>query len=173
MKEYQQQKERATQMRSELQKGLEATRQGARAGKEGFTTDSRLKDREVEKGKGGVEDGAGTTNKDSGPSHFDTTKKRQGEYMEDRTKAEYEQTYDGQREKDLGKDPLYLQNQWNDSGNPGYTRVRNFGLNKDPQLNGNAQPNAAQNKDESVIRKERVPPAYQKIVRDYFEKIEE
>ncbi len=56
-----------------------------------MTTDSRIKDRDIEKGGGGVDDGPGTTNKDVGPQHFSTKKQGGGEYAEDKTKAEYEQ----------------------------------------------------------------------------------
>ena len=171
LKKYQEQKSQSEQMRAELQKGLGHAQKKMAAGKRPFTTDSHIKDRDVEQGKGGVEDGAGTTNKDAGPSHFDTTKKGKGEYVEDRTKAEYERLYEGEREN-AGKDPLYLESQWDKNGNPQYTRVRNFGLDKDSSLkNRSAQP-SGQNQDESAIRKERVPPSYQAIVKKYFEQIE-
>ncbi len=171
LKKYQNQKSQAEQMRAELQKAVGQAQKGVSTGKRQFTTDSRLKDRDVEKGKGGVEDGAGTTNKDTGPSRFDTTKKGTGEYVEDRTKAEYERLYEGQREN-AGKDPLYLESQWDENGNPQYTRVRNFGLDKDSTLKNGALQPSGQNQNESAVRKERVPPSYQQIVKKYFENIE-
>ncbi len=172
LKKYQEQKSHAEQMRAELQKALDSTRKTTSSGKGTFTADSHLKDRDLEKGKGGVEDGPGTTNQDSGPSHFDTSKKGTGEYVDDRTKSKYERMYEGQREN-VGKDPVYLQSQWDENGNPQYTRVRNFGLNKD--ATGKNAPNqiVSQNQDESAVRKERVPPSHQKIVKEYFEAIEE
>jgi hypothetical protein len=170
LKKFEAQKTQSAQMRSQLQEALQDAQKGSSGAsqKNKFTTDSRLKDRDVDKSKGGVDDGPGTTNQDSGPSHFDTRKKNPGEYMEDRTRAKYDQLYDGQREN-VGKDPLYLQNQWNPNGDPGYTNVRNFGVNKDPQLDQLANGLTKQSNNESVIRKERVPPSYQEIVKKYFE----
>jgi hypothetical protein len=170
LKKFQDQKAASEQMRSQLQEALENAQKGVTSSSKErkFVTDSTLKDREVETGKGGVEDGPGTTNKDSGPSHFDTKKKGTGEYVEDRTKSKYEQLYEGQREK-VGKDPLYLQTHWNENGDPSYTNVRNFGINKDPSLTGNAEGLSNQSDQESVVRKERVPPSYQEIVKKYFE----
>jgi hypothetical protein len=171
LKKFEEQKAQADQMQSQLEEALKKAQQGSSGApkKSLFMTDSRLTDREVETGKGGVEDGPGTTNKDTGPSHFDTRKKdAKSESIEDRTRAEYEQIYSGQREN-AGKDPVYLQNQWNENGDPGYTRVRNFGLNKDPLLNGTADGTVKRNDQESAVRKERVPPSYQEIVRKYFE----
>jgi len=171
LKKFNEQKAQAEQMRAQLEEALKEAQQGTSASstKKRFITDSRLKDREVETGKGGVEDGPGTTNKDSGPSRFDTRKKNaKGEYVEDRTKTEFERLYDGQREN-VGKDPLYLQNQWNENGDPGYTHVRNFGVNKNPVLNGAADGLTNQNDQESAVRKERIPPSYREIVKNYFE----
>jgi hypothetical protein len=170
LKKFQEQKAASDQMRSQLQEALENTQQGVGSSSKErkYVTDSTLKDREVETGKGGVEDGPGTTNKDSGPSHFDTKKKGTGEYAEDRTKSKYEQLYDGQREN-VGKDPLYLQNHWNENGDPSYTNIRNFGVNKDPSLTGNADGLNNQSDQETAVRKERVPPSYQEIVKKYFE----
>jgi hypothetical protein len=172
LKEYQSKKSQSEQMRSELKQALEQARKGTSSGKSRYTTDSRLKDRDTETGKGGVEDGPGTTNKDSGPSRFDTTKKGKNEYVEDRTKSDYERLFRGQREE-VGNDPLYLQNRWNESGNPEYSRVRSFGAEKDSVLQGNSPLAGNQNQNESDIRKERVPPSYQEIVKKYFESIEE
>ncbi len=172
LKKHQEQKSKSEQMRADLQKALDHAQKGMATGKRPFTADSHIKDRDVEKGKGGVEDGPGTTNKDAGPSHFNTTKKGTGEYMEDRTKAGYDRIYEGEREN-VGKDPLYLESQWDENGNPQYTRVRNFGLDKDSTLENGAPQPSGQNQDESAIRKERVPPAYQKIVKRYFDVIEQ
>jgi hypothetical protein len=171
LKEFQEQKTQTEQMRAELQKSLDGARKTAGSGKRAHTTDSRLSDREVEQGKGGVEDGPGTTNQDAGPSHFDTTKKEKQEYVEDRTKAGYEQKYDGQRE-DVGSDPLYLQSEWNKEGDPQYTRVRNFGLDKNVDTTGQATQPGAQNQNESAVRKERIPSSHKDIVKKYFEIIE-
>jgi hypothetical protein len=120
-----------------------------------------------------VEDGPGTTNQDTGPSHFDTKKKGTGEYVEDRTRAEHDPLYEGERDEKAGKEPLLLPGQWDENGNPEYTRVRNFGLNKDAsgQNRGNAP--APQNPDEAAVRKERIPASHQKIVKEYFEVVEE
>ena len=172
LKKYQEQKAQAEKMQAELQNTLDNARKSTSSGKGKFTADSKLKDRDVEKGKGGVEDGPGTTNQDSGPSSFDTKKKGTGEYMEDKTKAEYERQYEGQREN-AGKDPLYLQSQWDENGNPQYTRVRNFGADKDSAVRGSANAASGQNQEESAVRKERVPPSHEQIVKEYFEAIEE
>jgi hypothetical protein len=172
LKKYQEQKSNAEQMRAEMQKAVDRAQKGMSTGKRPYITDSRIKDRDVEQGKGGVEDGPGTTNKDAGPSHFNTTKKGTGEYVEDRTKAGYDRLYEGEREN-VGKDPLYIESQWDENGEPKFTRVRNFGLDKDPALKNGSQQPSDQNQDESVIRKERVPPSYQEIVKKYFDTIEE
>lgn len=171
LKKYKEQKSNAEQMRAEMQKAVDGAHKGMSTGKRPYITDSRIKDRDVEQGKGGVEDGPGTTNKDAGPSHFNTTKKGTGEYVEDRTKAEYDRLYEGQREN-VGKDPLYIESQWDENGEPKFTRVRNFGLDKETNLKNGSQQPTVQNEDESAIRKERVPPSYQKIVKRYFEIIE-
>ena len=172
LKKYKEQKSNAEQMRAEMQKAVDHAQEGMSTGKRPYITDSRMKDRDVEQGKSGVEDGPGTTNKDAGPSHFDTTKKGTGKYVEDRTKAEYDRLYEGQREN-VGKDPLYIESQWDENGEPKFTRVRNFGLDKDSTFKNGPQQQAGQNQDESAIRKERVPPSYQKIVKEYFETIED
>ena len=172
LKKYQEQKEQAERMRADLSNSIEKMRKGTSPNRGNFTTDSQLKDRDIEKGKGGVEDGAGTTNQDTGPSHFDTKKKGNGQYMEDRTKAEYERLYGGQREN-AGKDPVYLESQWNQEGDPQYTNVRNFGLDKEGGVGAPATTTGKQNQGESSVRKERVPPSHEKIVKEYFEAIEE
>ena len=173
LKKYRDQKSSAEKMRAEMQEAMDKARKSTSAGKNAYIADSRLKDRDVEKGKGGVEDGPGTTNQDSGPSHFDTGKKKNGEYIEDRTRADYERRYQGERNQ-AGKDPLFLQSQWDENGNPQYTRVRNFGLKKDgTNTNGAGEGVAKQNQDESAVRKERVPASHQQIVKRYFEAIEE
>lgn len=172
LKQYQKQKAQAEEMRKELKKALDGARSKSAAGKSRYTTDSRLKERDTEKGKGGVEDGAGTTNQDTGPSHFDTKKKGKEEYVEDRTKAEYERLYEGQREN-VGKDPLYLESQWNQEGDPKYTNVRNFGVEKETSTGTDSPGIGKQNQGESEVKKERVPPSHEKIVKEYFESIEE
>jgi hypothetical protein len=170
IKKFEAQKAQSDQLKSQLEEALESARKGpSETGhRNRYTTDSRLKDRAVERNKGGVDDGPGTTNQDSGPSHFDTHKKNPEEYVEDRTKAKYEQIYSGEREN-AGKDPLYLQNHWSENGDPAYTNVRNFGVNRDPQSDGLADGLVKQSQKESAVRKERVPPSYQEIVKKYFE----
>ena len=165
-------KEQAEKMRAEMKNALDGARKPSSSGKGDYTTDSRLKERDMEKGKGGVEDGPGTTNLDSGPSHFDTKKKGKEQYMEDRTKAQYERLYQGQREN-AGKDPLYLESRWDNNGNPQYTNVRNFGLDKESASGSTGALSSKQNQGESAQKKERVPPSHEKIVKEYFEGIEE
>ena len=76
-------------MLAKMQKALQNTQKGVASGEPNVTFDSEAKDRDLEKSDGGVEDGPGTTNQDIGPHVFDTKKKKQGEYTEDRTKAGY------------------------------------------------------------------------------------
>ena len=173
LKKYQDQKSSADQMRAEMQEALDKTRKATSSGKNAYIADSRLKDRDVEKGKGGVQDGPGTTNQDAGPSQFDTAKKSKEEYVEDRTRADYERRYQGERTQ-AGKDPLFLESQWDEDGNPQYTRVRHFGRQQDiPNKNGAGRNIAEQNQNESAVRKERIPASHQQIVKKYFEAIEE
>ena len=171
LEQYRQQTAQSEQMRSELRKSLETAQKGTSSGKGRYTKDSRIKDRDMEKGKGGVEDGPGTTNQDTGPSTFDTKKKGQGKYVEDRTKAEYERLFQGERQN-AGKDPLFLENRWNQEGDPQFTNVRSFGVDKDAALTGSSGDSASQSQDESAVEKEKVPASYQKIVKEYFESIE-
>jgi hypothetical protein len=173
LKKYQEQKSQAEKMRAEMQQALDKTRKTTTAGKNSYITDSRLKDRDVEKGKGGIEDGPGTTNQDTGPSRFSTKKKEKSEYVEDRTKSEYERKYQGER-TDAGKEPVFLESHWDENGDPQYTRVRNFGKQNDPgNQPGDGRNVAKQNQDESAVRKERIPASHQQIVKEYFEAIEE
>jgi hypothetical protein len=159
-------------MLAEMQQALENTQKGIAKGQHKVTLDSKIKDRDLEKTDGGVEDGPGTTNQDIGPHVFDTKKKNKGKYAEDRTKAEYENIYKGQREE-VGKDPLYLENQWNDSTDPKYTNIRTFGQNSDLNVTPSNPGDVAQSNGESEIRKEKVPASFQKIVKEYFESIQE
>lgn len=172
LEDFQRDRAESKRMLAEMQKALQNTQKGVASDKPNVTFDSKLKDRDLEKSEGGVEDGPGTTNQDIGPHVFDTKKKKQGEYTQDRTKAGYENIYKGERQE-AGKDPLFLENQWNDSVDPKYTNIRTFGQNSDPNVTVSNPGDVTQNTAESEIRKEKVPASFQKIVKEYFESIQE
>ena len=172
LEDFQRDRAESKRMLAEMQKALQNTQKGVASDKPNVTFDSKLKDRDLEKSDGGVEDGPGTTNQDIGPHVFDTKKKKQGEYTQDRTKAGYENIYKGERQE-AGKDPLFLENQWNDSVDPKYTNIRTFGQNSDPNVTVSNPGDVTQNTAESEIRKEKVPASFQKIVKEYFESIQE
>jgi hypothetical protein len=155
---------------AELQESLEKAQKGMTGGKHKVIYNSQVKDRDIEKSKGGVEDGAGTTNKDMGPQHFDTKKQGPSNYAEDRTKAKYEQIYSGQREK-VGKDPMFLGSKW-DAEKSRYVRVRTFGESNEPQILGGDGTTAQQSEAESIVGKEKIPASYRDIILRYFESIE-
>ena len=171
IEDYKSRQEETEKRMAELQKSLESAKKSTSAGKHQVVYNSKLDDRKVETGKSGVDDGPGTTNKDVGPQKFDTHKQGKGEYAEDKTKAEYEQIYKGQREK-AGSDPLFLNGQW-DPENARYTKIRTFGLNSDTETSGGVQENVLQNDAESVIHKEKVPASYRNLVKKYFESIQQ
>ncbi len=171
LQKYDAEKAQSEKTLAELQRSLENAKDKIASGKKAYVTDSRINKRDLERGKSGVEDGPGTTNLDVGPQSFDTKKKQPGDSMEDRTNAEYEQSYKGQREK-AGSDPIYLDNRWNDTGNPGYTKIRSFGLDSGKESNNITLEAASQDAGESQMEKERVPASYRKIVNQYFESIE-
>jgi seryl-tRNA synthetase len=125
MEDYKAGKAESEKALQNLEKSLANAQKGITSGTHKVVTDSTLTERELEKGKGGVDDGPGTTNEDVGPQHFDTKKKGISEYVEDRTKAQYEQLYQGQREK-AGGEPLFLDGEWN-TGEAKQMRMRTFG----------------------------------------------
>lgn len=171
IEDYKSRQEETEKRMAELQKSLESAKKSATAGKHQVVYNSKLDDRKVETGKSGVDDGPGTTNKDVGPQKFDTHKQGKGEYAEDKTRAEYEQLYKGQREK-AGSDPLFLNGQW-DPENARYTKIRTFGLNSDTETSGGVRESVLQNDAESVIHKEKVPASYRNVVKKYFESIQQ
>ena len=170
VEDYNAQKTKSERELAELQRSLTDAQKEMTGGASKFTTDSTLSERDLERGKSGVEDGPGTTNFDVGPQTFDTKKKKGEKYVEDRTKAEYEQLYEGQREK-VGSDPLYLNSKWN-SEDAKYTRIRSFGLESESAVEAAPSEVARQNQNESEVRKERIPAAYRKMVKKYLESIE-
>ncbi len=170
MQQYQENKKSRDQQMAELQESLDNAQKGMTGGKHKVIYNSQVKDRDVEKSKGGVEDGPGTTNKDMGPQHFDTKKQGPSDYTEDRTKAKYEQIYSGQREK-VGKDPMFLGSKW-DAEKSRYVRVRTFGQSNEPQILGGDGSTAQQTEAESIVGKEKIPAAYRDIILRYFESIE-
>ncbi|PWT90476.1 MAG: hypothetical protein C5B54_07085 [Acidobacteria bacterium] len=172
LEDYKAQKQQSEKLAAEMQKSLEQRQKGMTSGDRKITMNSRVSDRDIEKSKGGVDDGPGMTNQDIGPQHFDTKKTNAGSYEEDRTKAEYEKLYKGQREND-GKDPLFLNSEWNQSGDPQYMHIRSFGLDSNPAVTGGANGMSAQNSSESEVRKEKIPASYQGIVKKYFESIQQ
>jgi hypothetical protein len=91
--------------------------------------------------------------------------------MPDRTKAEYEQLYKGER-TEAGQDPLFLNPQWNEGGQPQYTRVRTLGAESNAEVDPGAEGTGAQSSEESEIRKEKIPASYQQIIKKYFESVE-
>lgn len=171
LKKYDAEKAQSEKTLAELQRSLENAKDKIGSAKKAYVTDSRINERDLERGKSSVEDGPGTTNLDVGPQSFDTKKKQPRIFMEDRTKVEYEKSYKGEREK-AGRDSLYLDSRWNDTGNPGYTRIRTFGLESGKESSNTVSETAPQDTDESQMEKERVPAAYRKIVKQYFESIE-
>jgi hypothetical protein len=157
---------------AEMQDALRNTQKGIASGRQKVTRDSKLNERDVDRSQGGVEDGPGTTNQDIGPHSFNTKKKGEGEYAEDRTKAKYEQIYKGEREE-AKSEPLFLDSHWNESGDPKYTTIRSFGLSSDLTMNGSSPKITTQSTEESEIRKEKIPASFQEIVKEYFESIQE
>jgi hypothetical protein len=170
LQKYQENKKSRDQQMAELQESLDNAQKGMTGGKHKVIYNSQVKDRDVEKSKGGVEDGPGTTNKDMGPQHFDTKKQGPANYAEDRTKAKYEQIYSGQREK-VGKDPMFLGSKW-DAEKSRYVRVRTFGESNEPQILGGNGSTAQQSEAESIVGKEKIPASYRDIILRYFESIE-
>jgi len=157
---------------AEMESALEKARKELAPGSHQWTADSRIGDRDFDKHKAGVSDGPGTTNQDIGPHTFNTKKKDKSEYIEDRTKSEYEQLYKGQREK-AGSDPLFLKSQFNKNGEQKFVTIRTFGLDKQSNAVKNSNPAVAQDSAESALQQEKIPASYQKIVRKYFESIKE
>jgi hypothetical protein len=170
LKNYQSDKKSKDQKLAELQQSLENARKGMTSGKHSFTYNSKIKENEGGNQKGGVEDGPGTTNKDIGPQHFDTKKKEPANYVEDRTKAEYEQLYSGQREN-VGNDPLFLGSKW-DAEKSRYVRVRTFGEESEPEIVLDQTKIGSQTEAESTIEKEKIPAAYRDLIRRYFDSLE-
>jgi len=170
LKEYQGNKKSRDQQMAELQESLQNAQKGMTGGKHKIVYNSQVDDRDIEKSRGGVNDGPGTTNKDMGPGHFDTKKDKKSEYAEDRTKAKYEQIYSGQREK-VGKDPMFLGSKW-DAEKSRYVRVRTFGESNEPQILGGDASTAKQSEAESIVGKEKIPASYRDIILRYFESIE-
>jgi hypothetical protein len=170
LKDYQENKNSRVQQMAELQESLQNAQKGMTGGKHKVVYNSEVKDRDIEKSKGGVSDGPGTTNKDVGPSHFDTKKDGKGEYAEDRTRSKYEQIYSGQREN-VGKDPMFLGSKW-DAEKSRYVRVRTFGESNEPQILGGDATSAQQSEAESIVGKEKIPASYRDIILRYFESIE-
>jgi hypothetical protein len=170
LKDYQSDKKSKDQKLAELQQSLENARKGMTSGKHSVTYNSKIKENEGGNQKGGVDDGPGTTNKDIGPQHFDTKKKEPGKYVEDRTKAEYEQLYSGQREN-VGKDPLFLGSKW-DAEKSRYVRVRTFGEESEPEIVLDQTKIGSQTEAESTIEKEKIPAAYRDLIRRYFDSLE-
>lgn len=172
LEDYKAQKAESDKTMAQLQKSLEESQKGMSGGNHKITYDSRMSERQTEKGKSGVEDGPGTTNKDTGPNHFDTKKKGPSNYAEDKTKAEYEQLYKGQREN-AGKDSLFLNSEWNQNGDPKFTQIRTLGEESNPGITGGNGGTSAQSSIESEVRKEKIPASYQQIVKKYFESIQQ
>jgi hypothetical protein len=170
LQKYQESKKSRDQQMAELQESLENAQKGMTGRKHKVVYNSEIKDRDIDKAKGGVEDGPGTTNKDVGPGHFDTKKQGPSDYAEDRTKAKYEQLYSGQREK-VGKDPMFLGSRW-DAEKSRYVRVRTFGQSNEPQILGGDGSTALQSEAESIVGKEKIPASYRNIILRYFESIE-
>jgi hypothetical protein len=170
LENYRSDKKAKEQKLAELQQSLENARKGMTSGKQSFTYNSKIKDNESGNQKGGVEDGPGTTNRDLGPQHFNTKKQGPSNYVEDRTKAEYEQLYSGQRE-DVGKDPLFLGSKW-DSEKSRYIRVRTFGEESEPEIVLDQTQIGSQTEAESTIEKEKIPAAYRDLIRRYFDSLE-
>lgn len=170
LKEYRENKKSRDQQMAELQESLQNAQKGMSGGKHKVVYNSEVKDRDIDKAKGGVDDGPGTTNKDMGPQHFDTKKQGKSEYAEDRTKAKYEQIYSGQREK-VGKDPMFLGSKW-DAEKSRYVHIRTFGESNEPQILGGDASTAQQSEAESIVGKEKIPASYRDIILRYFESIE-
>lgn len=170
LKDYRADKKTKDQKLAELQQSLENARKGMTSGKRSITYNSKIDENDMNKQEAGVEDGPGTTNKDAGPHHFDTKKKGESRYAEDRTKAEFEQLYSGQREN-VGKDPLFLGSKW-DAEKSRYVRVRTFGEESDPEIVLDQTQMAPQTEAESTIEKEKIPAAYRDLIRRYFNSIE-
>jgi hypothetical protein len=170
LENYRADKKTKDQKLAELQQSIENARKGMTSGKRSITYNSKINENDMNKKEAGVEDGPGTTNKDAGPHHFDTKKKGESRYAEDRTKDEYEQLYSGQREN-VGKDPLFLGSKW-DAEKSRYVRVRSFGEESDPEIVLDQTQMVAQTEEESAIGKEKIPAAYRDLIRRYFNSIE-
>lgn len=169
LEEYKAERAESERKLADLQEKLENSRKGVVSGKGEVTYDSTLKDRDIQKSKGGVEDGPGTTNLDMGPQHFDTKKKNKGKYVEDRTRAKYEKLYKGQRE-DTAADPLFVNSQWGEKSK--YSRVRTFGLQSESSLQGGSTLVDGQDEEESAISKENIPASYREMVKQYLDSIQ-
>ena len=169
LQDFKAQEAESAQKLADLKQQLENSRKGIAPGKGEVTYDSQIADRDVQKSKGGIEDGPGTTNKDIGPQHFDTKRQKEGGYAEDRTRAKYENLYKGQREK-VGSEPLYLQSEWGDKTK--YTNVRDFGLDSDVQREKTSAVAGNQDETEATISKENVPASYREMVKDYLDSIQ-
>ncbi len=170
LENYKSDKKTKDQKLAELQQSLENARKGMTSGKRSITYNSKIDENNMNDSKGGVEDGPGTTNKDFGPHHFDTKKKGESRYSEDRTKTEYEQLYSGQREN-VGKDPLFVGSKW-DAEKSRYVRVRTFGEESNPEIVLDQTKMAPQTEEESVVGKEKIPAAYRDLIRRYFDSID-
>lgn len=169
MEQYKAERGESERRLAELQEKLENSRKEITSGKGEVTFDSTLKDRDLQKSKGGVEDGPGTTNLDMGPQHFDTKKEKTGKYVEDRTKAKYEELYKGQREE-AGSDPLFVNSQWGEKSK--YTRVRSFGQESIVAPQGGSSVIEGQDEAESTISKENIPASYREMVKKYLDSIQ-
>ncbi|HEY7161361.1 MAG TPA: hypothetical protein VH815_08875, partial [Acidobacteriota bacterium] len=170
LQQYQDNKNSRDQKMAELQESIDNAQKGMTGARHKVIYNSQVKDRDIDKSKGGVDDGPGTTNKDMGPQHFDTKKQARSEYTEDRTKAKYEQIYSGQREN-VAKDPMFLGSKW-DAEKSRYVRVRTFGESNEPQIIGGDASTAQQSDAESIVGKEKIPASYRDIILRYFESIE-
>jgi hypothetical protein len=169
LEKYKNEKIESERKLAELEKSLKNAREGIVSGNRKVVSDSRMTERDVQKSKGGVEDGPGTTNLDIGPHHFDTQKKGKDQYMEDRTKADYEKIYKGQREA-AGSEPVFLNSQWGEKTR--YTRVRTLGLDSASQETTTSSGVGTQKQNESALQKEKIPAAYRKMVQKYFQSIQ-
>ncbi len=170
LENYRADKKTKEQKLAELQQSLENAKKGMTSGNHSVTYNSKIKENENGNQKGGVSDGPGTTNKDLGPQHFDTKKKSETRYVEDRTKSGYEQLYSGQREN-VGKDPLFLGSKW-DADKSRYVRVRTFGEESEPEIVLDQTQMGSQTEAESTIVKEKIPAAYRDLIRRYFDSLE-
>ena len=155
---------------AEMQRSLDNAKKCMAGGSHQIVKDSRIPDREIEKGGASVDDGPGTTNQDVGPHHFDTKKKGGQSYAEDRTKSDYERIYKGERTR-AESDPLFLNSHWNDESEARTENTRGLGLPSPAQVDGHSYGLTVQDQNETEIRKERVPASYRNLVNSYLESI--